>query len=147
MQNRIAVAAAAIALAFTAPALAQSEEEVSASIETIHGDSEGFFELYAALQDAILLEDPTAIADHAFYPLRINTDGESQEVPDAEALVDDFHNLIWPETLEALGTQDVADLIVTSEGVGIGNGAIWLTNICLDDSCAETQWGILSINN
>ena len=39
------------------------------------------------------------------------------------------------------------DLIVTSEGVGLGNGAMWITNICLDDACNETQWGILSINN
>jgi hypothetical protein len=24
---------------------------------------------------------------------------------------------------------------------------MWITNICLDDGCSETQWGILSINN
>jgi hypothetical protein len=52
-----------------------------------------------------------------------------------------------PETLDAIGAQDVDDLIVTSEGVGVANGAMWITNVCLDDSCNETQWGILSINN
>ena len=148
MLARTALFSTAIAFALIAtPAFAQDEETVWNDIETIHGDADGFFTLLGTLQDAVTNEDATIIADSAFYPLLVNANGESYDVLEAQDLLDDFEALVYPETLDALTTQDVDDLIVTSEGVGIGNGAIWLTNVCLDDACAQTQWGILSINN
>ncbi len=146
--SRIAIFAAAIALsAATYPALAQDEQAAWDNIENIHGDAAGFFDLLGILQDAASNGDTLTIADNAFYPLLVNANGESYDVLEAQDLIDDFDSLVYPETLEALMNQAPDDLIVTSEGVGLGNGAIWITNICVDDACAETQWGILSINN
>ncbi len=136
-----------LALPLAAPANAQSEEEVHASIESIHGDADGFFELFSLLQEAITFGDPVTVAQHAFYPLTVNANGETYDVLEEQDLIDNFDMLVSQETQDALLNQDVADLIVTSEGVGIGDGALWITNVCLDDNCAETQWGILSINN
>jgi hypothetical protein len=140
-------AVALTAFALTAPAFAQSEEDVMSSIESIHGDSEGFGDIFGLIQDAFLFGDPTTLADLGFYPMTINANGEVYDVLEAQDLVDNFDALLTPETQEAVGGQDFADLIVTSEGVGFANGALWVTNVCLDDSCEETQWGILSINN
>lgn len=146
MPRRLACALALVALA-AGPALAQSEEDVVSSIETIHGDSNGFFEIFASLQDAVMFENPTDIAQYAFYPLTIRANGETYDVIDEADLVDNFSALIDESTLDTIASQDVADLIVTSEGVGFGDGAVWISNVCLDDSCAETAWGIISINN
>ncbi|MBD8064027.1 hypothetical protein IC608_00870 [Devosia sp. PTR5] len=129
------------------PAFAQSEEDVMNRIETIHGNAEGFFDVFGAMQDAVMLGDPTEIAHYGLYPLVVNANGETYDVLEEQDLSDNFDALVSPETLDALRTQDVADLIVTDEGVGIGDGAIWITNICLDDACDQTQWGIFSINN
>lgn len=137
----IALLAASVAM----PALA-SEEEVYASIESIHGDADGFFEVFAAVQEAAV-SSPLDIAGYGFYPLTVNANGETYDVIDEQDFVDNFDALVMPETLDAIAAQDVEDLIVTSEGVGLGNGAMWITNVCLDDSCNNTQWGILSINN
>jgi len=142
------VAAALFALVtLTVPAFAQSEEDVIARIENIHGDFDGFSEAFATMQDAFLFSDPTAIADLGLYPMTVNANGETYDILEAQDLVDNFDSLLTPETQAALASQDFADLIVTSEGVGFANGALWMTNVCLDDGCAETQWGILSINN
>lgn len=138
-------APALIALTFLAPAQA-SEEEIYASVEAIHGDADGFFELFAAVQDAAMF-NPVDIAGYALYPLTVNANGETYDVLEDQDFIDNFDSLLLPETLEAIGSQDVDDLIVTSEGVGLANGAMWITNTCLDDTCGETQWGILSINN
>lgn len=138
-------ATALFALALIAPAAA-GEEEIYADIEAIHGNADGFFEIFAGVQDAVMF-NPTDIAGYAFYPLTINANGETYDVLEEQDFLDNFDSLILPETLEAIGAQDVDDLIVTDEGVGLGNGAMWITNVCLDDSCNETQWGILSINN
>lgn len=139
------VALALLALALAMPAMA-SEEDVYANIEAIHGDADGFFEIFAGVQDATMF-NPVDIAGFAFYPLTINANGETYDVLEEQDFIDNFDSLVLPETLEAIGSQDVDDLIITSEGVGLGNGAIWITNTCLDDACGQTQWGILSINN
>lgn len=138
-------APALLALALFTPAMA-SEEEVYANIEAIHGDADGFFEIFAGVQDATMF-NPVDITGYAIYPLTINANGETYDILEEQDFIDNFDSLILPETLEAIGSQDVDDLIVTSEGVGLANGAMWITNVCLDDACNETQWGILSINN
>ena len=142
--------ALAVAFALTliaAPAFAQSEEDVMAQIETIHGDSAGFGEAFGLLQDAFLFGDPTTIADLGAYPLTVSANGEVYDILEPQDLVDNFDTLLTQETINGLSSQDLADLIVTSEGVGFANGALWMSNICIDDSCSETYWAIISINN
>ena len=147
MRLAILAAACLAATLLAAPAFAQSEEQVMAQIESIHGDAEGFGEAFGLLQDAFLFGDPTTIADLGLYPMTVNANGETYDILEAQDLIDNFDALLTSETQAALASQDFADLIVTSEGVGFADGALWMTNVCLDDDCAETQWGILSINN
>lgn len=135
------------ALAPSLPAFGQSEEDVHANIEAIHGNADGFFEVFSLLQDAVMFGDPVTFGQYSFFPLTVAANGEVYDLLDAEDLVDNFDSLIMPETLQAISEQEVADLIVTDEGVGIGDGVIWISNVCLDDQCSQTQWGIVAINN
>jgi hypothetical protein len=145
---RLTVLAAAFALPLlAAPALAQSEEDIMAQIENIHGDSVGFGEAFSMMQESFLFDDPVAFADLGLYPLTVSANGEVYDILEPQDLVDNFDSLLTPETRSALGGQDFADLIVTSEGVGFANGALWMSNICYDDSCSETFWAIIGINN
>ena len=142
------VAASLFAVALLAtPAFAQSEEDVMNQIETIHRDSVVFGEAFARLQDAFLFGDPTSIADLGAYPLTVSANGEVYDILEAQDLVDNFDVLLTQETIDGLSSQDYADLIVTSEGVGFANGALWMTNFCYDDDCNKTAWAIISINN
>lgn len=140
----------ALAFALTliaVPAFAQSEEDIMAQIENIHGDSIGFGEAFSILQESFLFDNPTAFADLGLYPLTVNANGEVYDILDPQDLVDNFNSLLTSETQSALGGQDFADLIVASEGVGFANGALWMSNICYDDACSQTFWAIISINN
>ena len=143
--------ASCLALAVTlvaAPlAYAQSEEDVMANIENIHGDAEGFFEVFGGLQDAMMFDNPDAIADYVLLPITIDANGETYDIDNQQDLVDNLDTLIQDAPREAIRTQDVADLLVTSEGVGFNGGAVWVSNICVDDACNETKWGIIAINN
>lgn len=145
---RLTVLAATLALSLPAvTAFAQSEEDVMAQIEAIHGDAEGFGEAFGLMQDAFLFGDPTTIADLGAYPLTVNANGEVYDILEPQDLVDNFDMLLTQQTIESLSSQDFNDLIVTGEGVGFANGALWMSNICLDDSCSDTAWAIISINN
>lgn len=140
------LASALLTLALVVPAAA-SEEEVYANIEAIHGNADGFFEVFSLLQDAVMFGDPVTFGQYAFYPLAVNDSDGNYEIVDEQDFMDNFDTVLPQATLDVIAGQDVDDLIVTSEGVGIGNGAMWITNVCLDDACNQTQWGILSINN
>jgi hypothetical protein len=129
------------------PAMAQSEEEVMEQIEMVQGDSVGFGEAFAALQDSFLFGDSAAFADLAEYPLEVAANGELYDILAPEDLVENFDALLLPETKEAIGGQDFADLIVSSDGVGFADGALWMANLCADDNCEETYWAIIRINN
>lgn len=143
-------ALAAIPFMFAAlamPSMAQSEEDVIAQIESLHGDFDGFSEAFAAMQDAFLFDNPTAIADLADYPFEVAANGEVYDIFEPADLIDNFDTLVTQDTIDALSSQDFADLIVTSEGVGFGNGVLWMSRICMDDSCNDAYWGIVRINN
>lgn len=129
------------------PVAAESEEDVYARIESIHGNADGFFEVFSLLQDAVMFGDPVTWGQYAFFPLVVNANGETYDVLEEQDLANNFDMLVSSDTQQAFLNQDVADLIVTSEGVGVGNGAVWISNVCLDDDCAATQWGIIAINN
>ena len=129
------------------PVFAQSEEDVMGRIESLHGQSGEFGEAFGLLQDAFLFGDPTTIAGLAFYPLEVAANGEMYDIIEPQDLVDNFDALLTQETIDGLSSQDFDDLIVTSEGVGFADGALWMSLVCHDDSCAEASWGIIRINN
>jgi hypothetical protein len=139
MSIRIATTALISVFMLTWPSVAhaQSGEDIYDSIEQIHGDADGFFKVLLKLQDAVAVGEPAAFAGYALYPIMVRANGEMHEVREAQDLVDNFDSLVSPETLEAIVEQDIDDLIVTDDGVGVGNGALWITNICLDDDCLE----------
>ena len=92
--------------------------------------------------------DPASgIADLAEYPFQVAANGELYDIFEPADFIDNFDTLVTEDTLDALASQDYADLIVTSEGVGFANGALWMANICDDGACNETHWGITRINN
>jgi hypothetical protein len=141
-------AAAAFAFAALVPAaFAQSEEDVLAQIEDLHGMSAEFGEAFAQLQDSFLFGDPSGMASLGAYPLPVEANGEAYDLLEPQDLVDNFDALLTPETQSALGAQDFDDLIVTSDGVGFANGALWMNLVCEDDSCESAYWAITSINN
>lgn len=134
-------------LPLATPALAQSETEVMDRIESIHGDSEGFLASFTLVQQAFADDDVATIAGMGIYPLHVRVGDEEYEVESADDYVEGAEASITPHMQEIVANQEIANLIVTSEGVGFDEGALWLTNVCLDETCAETEWGILAINN
>lgn len=147
MLRRTALALLAALPLLTLPATAMDEAEVMSNIENLQGDANGFFEVFGLVQDAFNFGDPVTVADHVAYPITINANGETYDVQAKQDMLDNFDTLVSPETRTAVGNQDVGDLIVNSDGVGIGNGAIWMANVCLNDACSKTVWKITAINN
>jgi len=128
-------------------AAAQSSEEVSARIEQLHGDAQGFDEAFKLVTEAMKFGDPVTISDLGNYPLTVNANGETYDILSAKDMLDNYDTLVMQETQNAVSEQRYADLIVSSDGVGLANGALWMGGICDNDDCTKTHWAIISINN
>ena len=144
---RLALAFAAL-LAFAAPAAAQmSTDEMRARIEQLHGFAAEFATAFDEITAAMRDGDPVTVADYGAYPLEVSANGELYDILEAGDLVDNWDSLLLPQTISAIGNQDYGDLIVTSDGVGFANGAMWMNFVCDDDSCTSGYWAITRITN
>lgn len=139
---------AALALAVH-PAAAQGQAEVYASLETIYGSEQAdiFDDIFEVVKQGFAERNLELLASLGSYPFEVEANGELYDIFAPEDFTTNFDALLLPETIEAIANQQYSDLIVTDEGVGFANGALWLANICDDDSCATSNWLITRINN
>lgn len=133
----------ASSLLMLGPARAATEEEVRSQIETVLGDAQGFEEVLGTVTDAIRLDDPDALATVTDFPLGSN----GEDVQDSEGLADRWDELFNEKVKNAVDWGRYDALIVNSEGVGIGNGEIWINRFCDNDSCTEAHWALARVNN
>ena len=131
----------------TGRAAAQSDNQVYDRIEELHGDAAGFDRPLRQLVLAMRSGDAETIAGLAEYPLTVKANGEPYDVENAEDFVENFDDLVTPETRRAVGRQQYQDLFVSSEGVMLANGAVWMGAVCDDNACEESHWAIIAVNN
>lgn len=144
------ILAAILLLAFAAsPALAQTDDDVFAALEGVYGIEEaGNFDAYfTALTTAFAEGDSQTLAEMGSYPFEVAANGELYDIFTPQDFTSNFDALLLPETIDAIANQAYADLIVTDEGVGFANGALWLANVCADEACASSDWLITRISN
>lgn len=142
-------AAILVLILASSPAMAQSDDDVFAALEGVYGIEEaGNFDAYfTALTTAFAEGDHETVAAMGGYPFEVAANGELYDILAAEDFIANFDALLLPETIEAIAGQAYADLIVTDEGVGFANGALWLANVCADAACASSDWLITRISN
>lgn len=148
MRLVLASTAAAI-LAFAAnPATAQ-QAEVYAALETIYGTEQAdlFDDYFEVVKQGFAERDLELLSSLGSYPFEVAANGELYDIFEPADFSGNFDALLLPETIDAIANQDYADLIVTDEGVGFANGALWMANVCEDDTCAVSNWLIIRITN
>ena len=128
-------------------AAAQSDNQVYDRIEELHGDAAGFDRPLRQLVLAMRSSDAGTVADLAEYPLTVKANGKTYNVENAEDFIENFDDLVTPETRRAVGRQQYEDLFVNSDGVMLANGAVWMGAVCEDNACQDSHWAIIAINN
>jgi hypothetical protein len=129
------------------PVVAEQQVDTRYLIEEILGNAQGFDRSFRRLQNAVRFDDPVTLANLGEYPLTVSTNGEVFEVPSADHLISKYDTLMPETTRQEIAAQNYDDLIVSSEGVGFANGAIWMNAICDTEDCSVSHWSIVGINN
>jgi hypothetical protein len=136
----------ALSIAAVAPAFAQSDQETSARLEALFGAHEPYEAFLARLKDAVSAEDKRAVAAMIAYPLETRIAGKPATFGSEEDLVRRYDRLFTPSVVAAVEGQTYATLFATAEGVMVGDGEIWFSGICGDETCSEVSVKIIAIN-
>jgi hypothetical protein len=137
----------ALSLLLAAPALAQSVDEVNATIDNVLGDHTKYEEAIRAIQFAIAEGDPAGLAPWVAYPITVSADGEDIVLDGEDAFVAHYDAFMTDDIVEAVATQAYEDLFVNSDGIMFGNGQVWLNGICKDDACNAFDVRIITIQS
>jgi len=102
---------------------------------------------FDAIQQAVAEGDVVAFADWVSYPIEVTADGQTLVIGDAGEFADRYDAIITPEIAQAVTDQSFNELFVNSEGAMFGNGQVWMSEICLDDACANSEVKIITIQS
>lgn len=102
---------------------------------------------FEAIQQAVAEGDATAFADWVSYPIEVVADGEPMVIGDAAQFADHYEDIVTPEIAQAVADQTFNELFVNSEGAMFGDGQVWMSEICLDDACSNSEVKIITIQS
>jgi hypothetical protein len=138
------VSIALFAVALATPAIAQ-DEPIDQRLVTLFGASEPFAEAFEAIQTAVGNEDSGALGEWIAYPLRTMISGEETEIGDPESFMANYDFIVTPEVADAVMNQEWDTLFANADGVMFGDGQVWMTMICTDDACTNSEVKIITI--
>ena len=144
---RLCFAAAALALAFTAPALAQTDDDVTGLISLHFGDPVPFIEAFDAIKAAVEADDAEAFADWISYPFKTKIGGEDYEFDGPEGVIEHYDAMMTAEIRAVIVGQQYKDLFVNSDGVMFGDGQLWLSGVCATDDCEDIDVRIIAVQS
>lgn len=146
MKTWLAATAVALTLA-VAPVQAQTRDDVIAALNANFGDAEAFVTAFDAIQAAVAAGDGEALAEYMPYGQPLMVNGEEVILDSEHDFYARYDELITPAIAEVIEKQTFETLFVNAEGVMFGDGQVWMTGVCEDDSCAAFDVKIITLQD
>lgn len=116
-----------------------------ARVDSILGDPETYSIAFAELQDGIRRNDRQKVAALVRYPITIRVEGRRKMIGDARDFVAQYDRIVTPDIAAAVSAQNWDDVLVTTKGIMIGDGEVWLNGICRDTLCRMFDARVVTI--
>lgn len=121
---------------------------IDPSIAANVGDPAKVREILSTLQQAVQKHDAAAVAAIVSYPITINPRKPNAIlIRTPKAFVDHYDQIITPRIAEIVEKQKYEDLFVNDQGAMLGDGEVWISGICRDTTCKQTDIKIRTIQN
>lgn len=102
---------------------------------------------FDAIQQAVTEGDAVAFANWVSYPIEVSADGQPMVIGDATEFAENYDAIVTPEIAQAVTDQSFNELFVNAEGAMFGNGQVWMSEICIDAACTNTDVKIITIQS
>jgi hypothetical protein len=103
-------------------------------------------EFFVALQMAVRLGDSSQVAKYMYFPLRVNSDKGVTHSYGGVAFARNFEQIFSPGLRAAVLKQDPAQMMRSAHGAMVGDGRVWIANVCLDHKCTKRKICVTAIN-
>jgi hypothetical protein len=97
---------------------------------------DGYAGFLSRLQSAFSANDRRSLVSLVQFPLRVNGSGRTRLYRDAASLERDFDRVFTPKVRNAVLRQSAKDLFVRDQGAMVGNGELWFSQTCTNESCS-----------
>jgi hypothetical protein len=117
------------------------------SIDLSVGDHLRVHSILTQLQQGVASHNAPAVAALVHYPIKVNPGKKPFTVKSEKAFIKDYDAIITHDIQDAIFKQKYENLFVNSQGAMIGDGEVWITGICRDKSCRQTDIKIGTIQD
>ncbi len=118
-----------------------------ASTSALAQSPDTYRQAFDAIQQAVAEGDSTAFAGWVSYPIEVMADGQPMVIGDAGEFAAHYAAIVTPEIAGAVADQSFNALFVNAEGAMFGDGQVWMSELCLDDACSDTEVKIITIQS
>lgn len=145
--SRALMAALFFMLAGATTANAQSAEEMNKTLDELYGTHAPYHAFFEKLKKAVAEGDKQTVASMIDYPFQARINDKAVKIRDQKHFVSDYDKIITPKVKEAVAGQTYPALFANWQGIMIGDGEVWFSGICNDDSCKQQEVRITAIND
>jgi hypothetical protein len=138
------------ALAQSSPPQSSADPpNVDKTIDTMIGENSHseVRQLVVDLQQAVARHDPTAVAALVRYPIRVKLHGKPTYINTPKAFIKNYDNIITPDIAAVIENQKYETLFVNYQGAMFGEGEVWITGQCTDNTCKHPDIKIGTIQS
>jgi hypothetical protein len=137
------------ALAQSDPAQPTDPPKVDKTIDTMIGENTHpqVRQLITDLQQAVARHDPAAVAALVRYPIRVKLHGKPTYLNTPKSFIKNYDNIITPEIAAVIEKQKYEALFVNYQGAMFGDGEVWITGKCIDNTCKHPDIKIGTIQS
>jgi hypothetical protein len=141
-----AIAVMATVLPWVAAASPQ-DGAVNQRIDQVLGDYVAYQRVILTVQKAVAAHDAAAVAALVSYPITVTIAGHRRVIRNPAQFIARYDRIVTPAIAGAVSAEKYGDLFVRDQGVMFGNGEMWITGVCADQSCASRRVRIVTIQS
>lgn len=125
----------------------RSDADVDREITDRLGEPAIYRNTFEALKAAIARRDAPAVAALVSFPIEVRTGGSAAQVATPDEFISRYREIITPEIEQAMAAAQYSGLMVSGQGLMIGNGEIWMNGVCDMKDCEAIEVRVIAIQS
>lgn len=110
-------------------------------------EADTYRQAFDAIQQAVAASDGVALAEWVSYPIEVKSTAKPLAIADAAEFAAHYSEIVTPEIADAVTNQKFDELFINADGAMFGGGQVWMSEICLDNACGNTEVKIITIQS
>jgi hypothetical protein len=91
--------------------------------------------------------DSRKVAALVRYPINVRVEGRRRLILDQDGFVANYRKIITPRVANAITAQHWQNVHVSSRGIMLGQGEVWLDGVCRDTMCRMFDPRVITIQD